>query len=79
VEIADCCLTALDESYRSYASFVVKTYGIEPEPMSLWIRVNRGISNRSRSTTGLRLVSGVEHRRRQAERLRALAWALAAH
>jgi len=73
-------LSGLDESYRSYASFVVKTYGIEPAPMSLWIRVNyRGISNRSRSTTGLRLVSGVEHRRRQAERLRALAWALAAH
>ena len=35
-----------DESYRKYADFVVKTYGIEPAPMSLWIRVNyRGIQS----------------------------------
>lgn len=71
MEIGDRCLTALDESYRSYASFVVKTYGIEPAPMRLWIRTNRGISNRSRSTTGVRLPNPTEHRRAQALRLAA--------
>ena len=71
MEIGDRCSSALDQSYRNYVDFVVKTYGIEPAPMSLWIRVNRGLSNRSQSKAAIRLQSATEHRRWQAARLAA--------
>jgi hypothetical protein len=68
VEIGDRCSSALDESYSRYASFVTKTYGFPPAPKALWVRINRGISNRSRSTTGMHLQNPTEHRRAQAAR-----------
>jgi hypothetical protein len=75
VEIGDRCSSALDESYQRYVTFVVKTYGIEPAPMSLWSRVYyRGITNHAQ----VRLVSGAEHKRRKAERAQAAAQALTA-
>jgi hypothetical protein len=77
MEIGDCCASALDESYRLYAAFVVKTYSIAPAPMSVWIRASRGISNRSRrGSGGVVLMSGPEHRKRQKERAREAASAL---
>ena len=76
MEIGDRCSTALDEFYSRYASFVTKTYGFEPAPQAVWIRVERGISNRSHNS--IRLISGVEHQRRKLARARAAANALAA-
>jgi hypothetical protein len=74
VEIGDRCPTALDQSYLSYTNWV-KTYRIEPACFTVWLRVHGGVNPHSRAT-GVRLISGVEHQRRKAERAKAASAAL---
>jgi hypothetical protein len=79
MEIGDRIESELDQSYERYSRFVSQRYGLQPAPISVWIRVGRGISNRSRrGSGGIDLHSGPVHRRRQAERARAASSALSA-
>jgi hypothetical protein len=71
VEIGDRCPTALDLRYARYRNYISQHYGFEPAPLPVWLKVDRGISSRSRSTTGIRLQNPAEHRKAQSMRVAA--------
>ena len=68
MEIGDLVESELDQAYKRYSEFIFQHYGWQPAPLATWIRVSRGVSNRSRAGMGLRLLSGPEHKRRQRAR-----------
>jgi hypothetical protein len=77
MEIGDRARTSLDESYENYRNFIFRHYNFQPAPKEVWVRVHyRGVAQHSQRSTGIHLVSGVEHQRRKAERARVAASAL---
>jgi len=77
MEIGDRARTSLDESYENYSNFISQHYNFQPAPKEVWVRVHyRGIAQHSQQSTGIHLVSGVEHQRRKAERAKAASAAL---
>jgi hypothetical protein len=61
VEIGDRVESELDQAYKRYSDYISRHYGWDPAPQAVRIRVNRGISNRSRATTGMHLQNPTEH------------------
>ena len=78
MEIGDRIESGLDLSYRRYREYISQHYGWQPAPQAVWIQVNRGIANNSRTGANIRLCSNVEHQKRKAERAREAASALQA-
>ena len=79
MEIGDRARTSLDESSENYSNFIFRHYNFQPAPKEVWVRVHyRGVAQHSQQSTGVHLVSGVEHQRRKLERAREAASVLSA-